>query len=52
MATSSFNAKTGAFASADGGSYWSQVGRQSDREGRQMAGEASDAGSSSLLSLG
>ena len=33
-----FNAKTGAFSSAGDQSYWSSVGRQSDREGRQMAG--------------
>eukprot|EP00603_Paraphysomonas_imperforata_P007190 CAMPEP_0114427152 /NCGR_PEP_ID=MMETSP0103-20121206/8186_1 /TAXON_ID=37642 ORGANISM="Paraphysomonas imperforata, Strain PA2" /NCGR_SAMPLE_ID=MMETSP0103 /ASSEMBLY_ACC=CAM_ASM_000201 /LENGTH=351 /DNA_ID=CAMNT_0001596175 /DNA_START=62 /DNA_END=1117 /DNA_ORIENTATION=- len=37
VASSSFNAKTGAFSGAGGDSYWSRVGRQGDREGRQMA---------------
>lgn len=37
VASSSFNAKTGAFSGAGGDNYWSRVGRQSDREGRQMA---------------
>jgi hypothetical protein len=33
-----FNAKTGAFSTAGGSTYWDTVGRPNDREGRQMAG--------------
>jgi hypothetical protein len=38
--SSSFNAKTGAFCGAGTDSHWTQLGRQSDREGRQMSGES------------
>jgi hypothetical protein len=37
-AVATFNAKTGSFSSSGQKSYWEQVGRQTDREGRQMSG--------------
>lgn len=37
-AVATFNARTGSFTSSGIDSYWQQVGRQTDREGRQMSG--------------